>query len=283
MTKQNYDEIISKLNEKSGHLFLNRRFSSDKPMPNVSALTEILERIKKVLFPGFWGYSEVNSKSVEYFIGANLDIIQRLLSEQIKRGICFECLESKNNCNICKIESDDLSNKFIAQLPYIKDMLITDIIAAYNGDPAARSYEEVIYCYPGIIALTHHRIAYELIKLEIPLIPRMINELAHSQTGIDIHPGAEIGKSCFIDHGTGVVIGETCIIGDNVRIYQGVTLGAKRFEEDEDGKLKKGAKRHPIIGNGVVIYANATILGRIKIEDGTVINGNAWITKYTEA
>jgi serine O-acetyltransferase len=278
MLVNNYDEIIRKLCEKAEFPYLNHRISSDKNMPSNDSLSEIINRLKKVLFPGFWGYSEISSNSLQYYIGANLDIINRLLAEQIKRGFCFYCKDDSLECKNCEEKSLNAAISLIEKLSEIKELLKTDIQAAYLGDPAAKSYEEIIFCYPSIIALTHHRIAHELLKLDVPLIPRMINEIAHSLTGIDIHPGAEIGEYCFIDHGTGVVIGETSIIGKNVRIYQGVTLGAKSFPLDESGVIAKGIPRHPIVEDNVVIYANATILGRINIKNGSVIGGNSWIT-----
>ncbi len=279
MSESYFHSLISALKTKDEDSNIFRRFSSNNPMPSSEALNDIIKRIKNILFPGFWGYSEINSSSVDFYIGANLDTIQRSLSEQIKRVMCFSGELSDVECNNCKDKSQDLTKLFLDKLPFVKEMLVQDIKAAYSGDPAATSYVEVIYCYPGIIAITYHRIAHELHKLGIPIIPRMINEAAHSLTGIDIHPGAAIGNSFFIDHGTGVVIGETCIIGKNVRIYQGVTLGSKSFPVENSGKVIKGIERHPIIGDNVVVYANATILGRIKIKDDSIIKGNAWITK----
>ncbi|PKL84538.1 MAG: serine acetyltransferase [Ignavibacteriae bacterium HGW-Ignavibacteriae-1] len=279
MPESYFHNLITALKTKDKDSNIYRRFSSNKPMPSSEALNEIIQRIKNILFPGFWGYSEINASSIDFYIGTNLDIIQRCLSEQIKRVLCFNGELSDVECNNCIDKSKDLTKLLLDKLPFIKGMLVQDIKAAFAGDPAATSYEEVIYCYPGIIAITYHRIAHELHLLGIPIIPRMINEAAHSLTGIDIHPGAAIGDSFFIDHGTGVVIGETCIIGKNVRIYQGVTLGSKSFPVETSGEVIKGIERHPIIGDNVVIYANATILGRIKIKDNSIVKGNAWITK----
>jgi serine O-acetyltransferase len=238
----------------------------------------MMNKIKEVLFPGFLGFAGISPNSIPYYIGANLDMISKLLSEQIRRGFCFYCEDTSGNCKECEIKSAEKSQQFLEKLPEIKRLLVSDIIAAYNGDPAAKSYEEIIFCYPSIAALTHHRVAHELYKLDVPLIPRIINEIAHSATGIDIHPGATIGEQFFIDHGTGVVIGETCEIGKNVRIYQGVTLGAKSFPLDESGSPIKNIKRHPIVEDDVIIYANATVIGRITLKKGAVIGGNAWIT-----
>jgi serine O-acetyltransferase len=278
-SKNNIEKIVSILSEPSEFNFLNYRSVNDKPMPSIVALKEIIDHLKKVIFPGFWGYSDINPHAVPYFIGSNLDIAQRMLYEQIERGFCLYCQNSKDICIDCENKAELLSNKFIQQLPNIKEKLAKDVIAAYNGDPAAKNYAEVIFCYPSIDALTHYRVAHELVNLGVPLIPRIITEIAHSATGIDIHPGAKIGEYFFIDHGTGVVIGETTVIGNNVRIYQGVTLGAKSFPLDEHGEPIKGIPRHPIIEDNVTIYANATILGRITIKRGVVIGGNSWITQ----
>ncbi|NYS41448.1 serine acetyltransferase, partial [Pseudomonas syringae pv. actinidiae] len=177
----------------------------------------------------------------------------------------------------------ELIQGFATALPAIRLLLDTDVLAAYHGDPAARSVDEVLLCYPGILAVIHHRLAHHLYRAGLPLLARISSEIAHSATGIDIHPGAQIGPSFFIDHGTGVVIGETAIIGERVRIYQAVTLGAKRFPADEDGQLQKGHPRHPIVENDVVIYAGATILGRITIGQGSTIGGNVWLTRSVPA
>ena len=174
-------------------------------------------------------------------------------------------------------EANDKATQFISQLSTIREKLHTDVLAAFNGDPAAKSFGEVIFCYPSIRAISNYRIANALLKLDVPLIPRIITEMAHSETGIDIHPGATIGDFFTIDHGTGVVIGETAIIGNNVKMYQGVTLGAKSFPLDENGNPIKGIQRHPRIGNNVIIYSNSTILGTITVGDGAVIGGNIWV------
>jgi serine O-acetyltransferase len=182
-------------------------------------------------------------------------------------------------CEDCGDRSLDLAQAFLARLPEVRRLLATDIQAGFEGDPAATSPDEVLFCYPGLLAITNHRLAHELLKLGVPLLPRMITELAHSQTGIDIHPGAQIGERFFIDHGTGVVIGETCVIGRNVRIYQGVTLGAKSFPLDADGHPVKGVPRHPVVEDDVIVYSNATVLGRITLGKGSAIGGNVWLTR----
>lgn len=277
-THFNLDKIVKSLSDKEKYNFLYHTTKTGMSMPSVEILDQIVTHLKKIIFPGFYGHSEVNEDSIGYYIGANVDIVYRLLSEQIKRGFCFSCNEDEMNCMNCEMKSKDIAAAFIEKLPEVKHLLSTDVIAAYNGDPAAKSYGETIFCYPSILVLTYHRIAHALLKLDVPLIPRIIAEMAHSKTGIDIHPGAHIDEYFFIDHGTGVVIGETSIIGKNVRLYQGVTLGAKSFPLDENGKPIKGIPRHPIVEDDVIIYSNATILGTITLGKGCVIGGNMWVT-----
>ncbi len=253
-------------------------------MPSVSDLEAIVEKLRSVLFPGYFGTVSMRSSSMHYYIGAMLDELFCQLAEQLMRGYCFDCsAETPKSCKNCEAIAYGQAKDFIEKLPSIRHKLALDARAGYEGDPASRSVGEVIYCYPSMRALTNHRIAHELFAVGVPLIPRIISELAHSETGIDIHPGARIGERFFIDHGTGVVIGETCVIGDNVRIYQGVTLGAKSFPLDDEGNPIKGIDRHPKVGNNVVIYSGATILGNISIGEGAQIGGNVWITRDVPA
>jgi serine O-acetyltransferase len=216
---------------------------------------------------------------MRYHIGAMLDRVFRLLSEQIKYGFCFTCpADDTVRCEDCEVRACGITEDFFSALPNIRRLLSTDVEAAYEGDPAARSPGETVFCYPSIKALTNYRIAHELHLLGVDLIPRIITETAHSENGIDIHPGAQIAEHFFMDHGTGIVIGETSEIGRNVRVYQGVTLGAKSFPLDESGKPIKGIPRHPIVEDDVIIYSGATILGRVRIGKGAVIGGNVWLT-----
>lgn len=253
------------------------------PLPSGKTLQEIIDLSRAILFPGYHGKASVNIQTIQYYIGVNVERLQRLLEDQILAGLrfCEDC-----ETTLSELEADeqkkmarDLSFKLIKKLPEIREKLSTDVIAAYNGDPASESRAEIIACYPIIKTLANYRIAHELYLLKVPLIPRMMTEMAHSETGIDIHPGAHIGRYFTIDHGTGVVIGATCTIGDNVKIYQGVTLGAKSFPLDEHGSPVKGIPRHPIIEDNVIIYANATILGRVTIGKGSVIGANVWVTE----
>lgn len=280
--KSALDSVVAQLCT-NGHAVTSRRFSGDAPMPSVETLSEIVEDLRSVLFPGYYGRSEITPETLPYYIGSTLDRVERKLADQINRGYCFVCdREGRERCNDCDQRARTTAREFISRLPEIREMLLSDVEAAYDGDPAAKTHGETIFCYPSIRALTNHRIAHELHKLGVDIIPRIISEMAHSDTGIDIHPGATIGKRFFIDHGTGTVIGETCIIGENVRIYQGVTLGAKSFPKEGE-QLVKGLARHPIVEDDVIVYAGATILGRITIGKGAVIGGNVWITKDVSA
>jgi len=265
-----------------------RRDQNEQPLPSRDVIIEIVENLRSVLFPGYFGFSGLRASSVHFHVGATLDRLRPILEEQIKRGLCFTCLRGRDVimppsgrelCPDCERRPEEVTNRFLARLPAIQRLLATDVQASFEGDPAASSTDEVIFCYPGLLAITNYRLAHELHLLEVPLISRMITEYAHSITGIDIHPGAAIGKYFFIDHGTGVVIGETCIIGNRVRIYQGVTLGAKSFKLDEEGKPLKGVPRHPVVEDDVTIYSGATILGRVTIGRGSVIGGNVWLVE----
>lgn len=247
-------------------------------LPSRAICVEIMQQLRSILFPGYFQLSEFSEEGMSFHVGAILDLVAINLQEQIRRGFCFGCI-GEGNLQECKQRAESITRAFLARLPEVMLQLGDDVQAAYEGDPAAKSPGETIFCYPGIFAITNHRIAHELYALGVPLIPRILSEAAHSATGIDIHPGAKIGRKFFIDHGTGVVIGETTIIGDRVRLYQGVTLGAKSFPMDEHGNLIKGIDRHPIIEDDVVIYAGATILGRITVGARSVVGGNVWLTQ----
>lgn len=245
-----------------------------KGSPSVEALREVMRIVRSVVFPGFFDdVVQTTPQAFRNHIGVNLERLYDLLQEQIFHGLCFE----SPSCGETKQQSSAIAIAFINTLPEIKRLLSTDVKAMLDGDPAAGSASEVIFCYPAISAILHQRIAHTLLKLGVPVVPRIITEMAHSATGIDIHPGAQIGEYFAIDHGTGVVIGGTAIIGNRVRLYQGVTLGAKSFSYDEEG-LPMNIPRHPIIEDNVVIYSNASVLGRITIGHDSVIGGNIWLT-----
>ena len=271
-------ETIDRLADPQSLQGLFHQHRDGNPLPSSKRLEEIINLSRSILFPGYFGKSQVNIDTIQYQIGVNVEKLHRLLSEQILAGLCISCGEAKNiHCNECKVEAERITTQLIAKFPDLRKTLGTDVVAAFNGDPAAKSTAEIISCYPVIKTLTNYRIAHELFVMGVPLIPRMMMEMAHSETGIDIHPGATIGSYFTIDHGTGVVIGETCVIGNNVKLYQGVTLGAKSFPLDEEGNPIKGIPRHPIIEDNVVIYANATVLGRITIGDHCVVGANTWV------
>lgn len=273
---------VEALSEPESLKGLFHQHSDGYPLPSGKALEEIIDLSRSILFPGYFGKSSVNMHTIRYHIGVNTERLFKLLTDQIMAGLSFGCGDHDEMDipkDVCREKASAIAAELIARLPAIRHTLGTDVVAAYNGDPAADNYGEIISCYPVIKALTNYRVAHELDVLGVPLIPRIMTEMAHSETGIDIHPSATIGHHFTIDHGTGVVIGATCIIGNHVKLYQGVTLGAKSFPLDENGNPIKGIPRHPIIGDDVVIYANATVLGRITIGQGCVVGANVWVTR----
>ena len=243
-------------------------------LPSVEEVRSIVNLVKSIIFTDYFYKRQPERQIRSYYIGVNMEELYKLLNRQIARGLqfCEECSEQD-----VMETAQRLALRFIDQLPEIKRLLYTDVEAMFHNDPAAVNYGEVIYCYPVVNAMTHYRIAHVLHKMQVPVIPRIITEQAHSKTGIDIHPGATIGEYFSIDHGTGVVIGETSIIGNHVTLYQGVTLGAKSFKYDSEGNMLN-IPRHPIIEDNVTIYSNASILGRITIGHDSIIGGNIWVT-----
>ena len=252
-------------------------------LPVRDKIVEILDLFTELLFPGYTGKRTVTKSNISYIVIDILYHVYTELTEQIERAYKYRCRMEKCDTGDCRAMAEDAAEHLLAQLPKIREMLKGDVGAAFDGDPAAKSYEEVVISYPCIMAIATYRIAHELYLKEVPLIPRIMTECAHAKTGIDIHPGAKIGKNFFIDHGTGVVIGETTVIGDNVKIYQGATLGALSFPKDERGKIIRGGKRHPTIEDNVTIYAEATILGDVVIGKNAVIGGNVWIKESVPA
>lgn len=274
---QTIKDTIKRLSDRQSYEGLFHQHKDGEPIPSVKVLHHIVELTRAIIFPGYFGNSTVDSHTIHYHIGVEVENLYGLLVEQIQAGLCF--CEEIRKAESFREEAALLAAHFIHKLPELRRILATDVEAAYYGDPAATSHGEIISCYPAIRAISNYRIAHELHVLDIPLIPRIITEMAHSETGIDIHPNAQIGHHFTIDHGTGVVIGATCILGNNVQLYQGVTLGAKSFPLDENGNPMKGHPRHPILEDDVTIYSNATILGRITIGKGVVIGGNIWVTE----
>ncbi|WP_153130811.1 serine O-acetyltransferase EpsC [Dechloromonas hortensis] len=250
-----------------------------REFPSREALKEIAESLCGALFPMRLGPPDLHQEGEDYYVGHTLDTALNALFQQVELELGYNRRLQCEEKNDVETQAAEIVKAFAQQLPALRGLLDADVEAAYQGDPAARSVDEVLLCYPGILAVIHYRLAHALYTLGVPLVARIIAEIAHSATGIDIHPGARIGPGFFIDHGTGVVIGETTIIGRNVRLYQAVTLGAKRFTQDESGALEKGAPRHPILEDEVVVYAGATILGRITIGRGSSIGGNVWLTR----
>ena len=249
-----------------------------RELPSREALAAIVDGLRGALFPMRLGPPDLRQDSEDYYVGHTLDTALNALLAQVRLELRYQARAGADSAPALDTLALDVVRQFGAALPQLRELLDSDVLAAYRGDPAARSVDEVLLCYPGLHAVIHHRIAHQLHQLGVPLLARIVAELAHGDTGIDIHPGARIGSHFFIDHGTGVVIGETAVIGRNVRIYQAVTLGAKRFATDADGALQKGGPRHPIVEDDVVIYAGATVLGRVTIGRGASIGGNVWLT-----
>ncbi len=276
LTGKEVDKLIAEIAETyRGDSGIN--FIDASNLPVRSQILEILDLLFEVLFPGHTGKRAVTKSNINFVVGDILCQVYTDLSGQIERAYQYQCrIKECESCD-CRTMAQNVTQDLLTQLPRIRELLKGDVAAAFDGDPAAKSYEEIVMSYPGIIAIATYRIAHELYLKQVPLIPRIMTECAHEKTGIDIHPGAKIGSRFFIDHGTGVVIGETTVIGDNVKIYQGATLGALSFRKDERGRIIKGGKRHPTIEDNVTIYAEATILGDVVIGKGTVIGGNVWI------
>lgn len=270
---------IQTLSNEQSYGSVCHRHSLEFPMPSTARLEEIVELCREIIFPGYFGSTPARPESMQFYLGVNVERLLDLLRIEIYAGLCFAC-ENPENPDITeqRNHSMHLAVEFISSLPELRRLLTGDVQAAFMGDPAAQSTGEVIFAYPAIKAISNYRIAHRLSQMGVPIIPRVISEMAHSETGIDIHPHAQIGENFTIDHGTGVVIGATSILGKNVKIFQGVTLGAKSFPLDADGNPIKGIPRHPIIEDNVVIYAQATILGRITIGSNSVIGGNVWVT-----
>lgn len=250
-----------------------------RELPSREALTTIVTQLRGALFPMRLGPPDLRQEHEDFYVGHTLDTALGALHGQVLLELRYLGRHQHEAAEVTEARARAVVHAFGNALPDIRTLLDSDVSAAFRGDPAARSVDEVLLCYPGIHAMIHHRIAHRLHELGVPLLARIVAELAHGETGIDIHPGARIGPGFFIDHGTGVVIGETAEIGRNVRLYQAVTLGAKRFVTDEEGQIQKGGARHPIVEDEVVIYAGATILGRVTIGRGSAIGGNVWLTR----
>jgi len=276
LTNKKIEDLVGRISQTYlGDSGIN--FIDASNLPVRDKILEILDLLIEVLFPGYTGKRTITKSNIRFIVGDILWQIHTELSEQTERAYQYQCrIRQCEGCD-CRTMAENVTQHLLAQLPKIRELLKGDVAAAFDGDPAAKSYEEIVISYPCITAIATYRVAHELYLKQVPLIPRIMTEWAHAKTGIDIHPGAIIGKNFFIDHGTGVVIGETSVIGDNVKIYQGTTLGALSFPKDERGRIIKGGKRHPTIEDNVTIYAEATILGDVVIGKGAVIGGNVWI------
>jgi len=282
----NLEDVVAQLRDARLHWRASRgrsRHVGEREFPSVENIRRLVRDLSGALFPMRLGPDDLREEFEDAYVALTLARTLAQLRRQIRLALGYQLRHTLPHQEMAGTDIDaraaDLTRRFAAQLPALRRLLDTDVTAAYQGDPAAQSVDEVLLCYPGVTAMIHHRLAHALYALDVPLVARIISEIAHSDTGIDIHPGARIGPSFFIDHGTGVVIGETAIIGERVRLYQHVTLGAKSFPASENGELKKGLPRHPIIEDDVVIYAGATILGRVTIGQGSTIGGNVWLTQ----
>jgi serine O-acetyltransferase len=272
------EQIVAELRASREELHRTRHPRGIRELPSREAIVGIVNGLRAAMFPTHYGAPDLTDETVDYYVGHTLETTLRLLCEQVRRALRFLPEHAQTAELELAERAFEITRSLGTQLPRIRALLVSDIQAAFAGDPAAQHITEILLCYPGVLAVMHHRLAHALHGLGVPLLARFINEIAHSATGIDIHPGAQIGPSFFIDHGTGVVIGETAVIGERVRLYQAVTLGAKSFPSGSDGALVKGHARHPIVEDDVVIYAGATILGRVTIGRGAVIGGNVWLT-----
>lgn len=280
------ERIVAELRRSREDTHKIRHRGRVREIPSRETIAAVLDGLSAALFPTHYGQTDLSDESIDYFVGNTLNATLNALAGQVRRALLFVSNQGDaDHAWTADAEAHlhaqalDITRRFAAELTAIRDLLVSDLQAAYQGDPAATSMSEILLCYPGMTAIIYHRFAHALYRLGAPFLARLISRIAHSSSGIDIHPGAQIGSHFFVDHGTGVVIGETAIIGNHVRLYQAVTLGAKRFPADEDGTLIKGNARHPIVEDDVVIYAGATILGRIVIGKGSTIGGNVWLTQ----
>jgi serine O-acetyltransferase len=279
------NDAIEKLSSEASYRQLFHACREEEALPSNEVLKKVIHLCRSILFPGYYGEARISVQTILFHTGVNVQTLHTLLSQQLFAGLCFAADASWHTCPSEKIflQAGQLSEAFIASLPEMRGILATDAEATYTGDPAAQDMSEVIFCYPGFRAIVNYRIAHRLYLLGVPLIPRMITEMAHSETGIDIHPGAEIGHHFAIDHGTGTVIGETSVIGNHVHIFQGVSLAGEKLPPDENGNTVRGIPRHPVLEDGVTIYSNAALLGRVHIGKGATIGGNVWVTKDVPA
>ena len=276
-------EAVERLSDEGSYAQLFHAYCEEEELPSGKVLQSLVELCRAILFPGYYGQARITGQTIRFHTGVSIEQLFEELSKQIYAGLCLANTSQTISSRTAKATAERIAEEFISSLPELRSLLATDAEAMFDSDPAAQNPGEVIFCYPGFRAICNYRIAHVLYRLEVPFIPRMITEMAHSETGIDIHPGATIGHHFSIDHGTGIVIGETSVIGDYVRIFQGVSLAGAKLPPDEKGNTIRGIARHPILGNHVTVYSNATLIGKIHIGDGATICGNVWVAEDVPA
>lgn len=276
-------EAVERLSDEGSYAQLFHAYCEEEELPSGKVLQSLVELCRAILFPGYYGQARITGQTICFHTGVAIEQLFEELSKQIYAGLCLANTSQTTSSQAAKATAERIAEEFISSLPELRSLLATDAEAMFDSDPAAQNPGEVIFCYPGFRAICNYRIAHVLYRLEVPFIPRMITEMAHSETGIDIHPGATIGHHFSIDHGTGIVIGETSVIGDYVRIFQGVSLAGAKLPPDEKGNTIRGIARHPILGNHVTVYSNATLIGKIHIGDGATICGNVWVAEDVPA
>ena len=276
-------EAVERLSDEGSYAQLFHAYCEEEELPSGKVLQSLVELCRAILFPGYYGQARITGQTIRFHTGVAIEQLFEELSKQIYAGLCLANTSQTTSSQAAKATAERIAEEVISSLPELRSLLATDAEAMFDSDPAAQNPGEVIFCYPGFRAICNYRIAHVLYRLEVPFIPRMITEMAHSETGIDIHPGATIGHHFSIDHGTGIVIGETSVIGDYVRIFQGVSLAGAKLPPDEKGNTIRGIARHPILGNHVTVYSNATLIGKIHIGDGATICGNVWVAEDVPA
>ena len=276
-------EAVERLSDEGSYAQLFHAYCEEEELPSGKVLQSLVELCRAILFPGYYGQARITGQTIRFHTGVSIEQLFEELSKQVYAGLCLANTSQTTSSQAAKATAERIAEEFISSLPELRSLLATDAEAMFDSDPAAQNPGEVIFCYPGFRAICNYRIAHVLYRLEVPFIPRMITEMAHSETGIDIHPGATIGHHFSIDHGTGIVIGETSVIGDYVRIFQGVSLAGAKLPPDEKGNTIRGIARHPILGNHVTVYSNATLIGKIHIGDGATICGNVWVAEDVPA
>ena len=276
-------EAVERLSDEGSYAQLFHAYCEEEELPSGKVLQSLVELCRAILFPGYYGQARITGQTIRFHTGVSIEQLFEELSKQIYAGLCLANTSQTTSSQAAKATAERIAEEFISSLPELRSLLATDAEAMFDSDPAAQNPGEVIFCYPGFRAICNYRIAHVLYRLEVPFIPRMITEMAHSETGIDIHPGATIGHHFSIDHGTGTVIGETSVIGNYVRIFQGVSLAGTKLPPDEKGNTIRGVARHPILGDHVTVYSNATLIGKIHIGDGATICGNVWVAEDVPA